>query len=459
MRTLYIPIFSNSVQAQRFSILKGNPGVGGTEFTSIILALTLASAKLNWQIVLVHSQHIILDDCPLAIQQEIFSDVSAFLHALKSRPSAIVLAPALILIKANIGLIKQVENKILCWSHHPFDVEAQILNSKIAFRGIVCVGTYQFHSNTNLRSTIYHIQNLFYLPELLKNETFRTLNRQRLNILFLGALTLGKGFSEIAKSWKALKQRFPGVRLHVIGSSATYGWQPESELIPTSKKYASKILKFIPKEDIDQGEVIFYGNLGIEKWDIMSQCDVALLNPIGKTEAFPASVLECMGCGIPVIASDDYGMSDSMRFFPELVIKGHQNIVDRVEWLISDPSRHKEIKQRSLDIAQQFSSQSDQIVTRWCDLLEEISEDVSRDISGISDISGTSKASFELPPTLPFVGSKKRLRRRQFLQRYFIFKRRLSLYRDSQHQAKLSKASILKHVSILVMLGAYFLIF
>ncbi len=421
MRKLYIPVFSNAIQSKRFSIAKGNPGVGGTEFNSIILALTLASAHLNWQIVLGHQHPIILEDAPSNIVQEIFPDISAFLKALKLCPTDRAIVPALILIKACTDLIKQVEQQIVCWSHHPFDVEAQILNSRADFRAIVCVGTYQFYSNTNLRSKIYHIQNLFYLPPLQKKKKDQYLNHRKLNILFLGALTLGKGFAEIAKAWKSLKQKFPDVKLHVIGSSATYGWPTEAELVPTSKKYASQILRSIPEDDIHQGRVIFHGNLGIEKWDIMAQCDIALLNPTGQTEAFPASVLECMACGIPVIASNDYGMSDTMRFFPELVINNHKNITDKVEWLISNPSRYREMQQRSLAIAQEFSSQTNVIVKRWHKLVEAIS----------SSISESQQLRLELSPTLPFFGVKAKLRRRQFFQSYFILKMRWNMFRSN----------------------------
>ena len=418
MRKLYIPIFSNSIQAKKFSISLGNPGVGGTEFTSIILALTLASAQLNWKIVLVHSQEIILEDPPPTLSQEIFSDISAFLSSLQDSQFNIVIVPALILIRVQTALLKKFEHQIICWSHHPFDVETQILNSKIDFRGIVCVGTYQFYSNTNLKSKIYHIQNIFPLPDLTISRDSRILDKRQINIVFLGALTLGKGFSEIAKSWQELKRRFPGVKLHVIGSSETYGWRVENNLVPTSKQYARKILRYIPVEDIHQGHVVFYGNLGVEKWDIITQCDLAILNPTGKTEAFPASILECMACGTPVIASDDYGMSDVMRFFPELTINGHKNILEKVEWLVSDLLRYREMQQRSKVVAQWFSSQRDTILARWTKLLEVVSS---------TESNSNETEELELLPTLSFCNSRITLFLRQLCQGYFILKMRFNM--------------------------------
>ncbi len=160
--------------------------------------------------------------------------------------------------------------------------------------------------------------------------------------------------------------------MHVIGSCSTYGDEPESTLIPTALSYADEILSYISEEDISNGSVIFHGNLGEEKFDIIRQCNFAILNPTGKTEAFPASPLECMSFGLPVIASDDYGMSDAMRFFPELVIKKPSEILERIEWLVADEMRYKEMQQRSIAVAKWFDSQFDQINTRWVRLIEAV---------------------------------------------------------------------------------------
>ena len=39
----------------------------------------------------------------------------------------------------------------------------------------------------------------------------------------------------------------------------------------------------------------------------MKECDIAIFNPRGHGEAFPASILEWMSLSIPVISSLDYG--------------------------------------------------------------------------------------------------------------------------------------------------------
>ncbi|BAU43991.1 glycosyltransferase [Leptolyngbya sp. O-77] len=150
--------------------------------------------------------------------------------------------------------------------------------------------------------------------------------------------------------------------------------------------------------------------MGEEKFDIIQKCDLAILNPTGYTEAFPASPLECMACGVPVIASDDHGMSDCMRFFPELVLRSPQDIVHRVEWLVADPLRYLEIQHRAIAIAQWFHLQRAVILTRWIRLLEAILD--------------STDTKLDLAPMLPFYGSRRKLMiRRDIRPRLSVAKR------------------------------------
>ncbi len=395
MNKIYIPIFSNAVRSKQFSINSGNPGIGGSQFTAIRMSIFLAQSRGDWEIVLVNYFEIDIENSPKNLKQEAFSNELSFFSSLPHDDSHVIISIASILKKVDIDTLVRLEKNLICWSRHPFDIIARELAAKVKFKGIVCVGTYQFHSNLHIMSGVYHIQNIFILPKLNKICRSENIDKQNVNVLYLGALTPGKGFLEIAKSWEKLKDSFPNIKLHVIGSSATYGSEPSSDLVPTTSDYALKILQYISKDDIASGRVIFYGNLGEEKFDVIQKCNVAILNPTGATEAFPASPLECMACGIPVIASDDYGMSDSMRFFPELVINKKNTILARVEWLFKDPLRYREIQQRSICVANWFDSQTDQIITRWIRVIEFALKENSQEL--------------RLHPIMPFYGSGKRL--------------------------------------------------
>ncbi|WOB43924.1 glycosyltransferase family 4 protein [Thermoleptolyngbya oregonensis NK1-22] len=387
---IYIPVFSSAAQSKEFSLKGENPGVGGTEFIAIKLAIEIAKLCPDLDVVLVSESKIQIKD--FFVQQLVFENPRDFFRFCLPERQSLIISCVSLLRKVDPDLIKNIKNKLICWSHHPFDVYLREITDQVDLEHIVCVGVYQFYSNKSSKSNIYHIQNIFGSSSLEKLSLEKESNCQNINIVSLGALIPGKSFVEVAKAWNQLKKQIPGVKLHVIGSASTYGSKLEFDLVPASPDYAKEILKYIPENDIQNGEVIFHGNLGEEKFDIIKQCDLAILNPTGFTEAFPASPLECMACGVPVIASDDYGMSDCMRFFPELVINGHQNIAERAEWLLEDPLRYRELQQRSISVAQWFASQKDQIITRWIRLIEAVAEGKTQEL--------------RLDPVMPFYGSK-----------------------------------------------------
>ena len=58
----------------------------------------------------------------------------------------------------------------------------------------------------------------------------------------------------------------------------------------------------------------------------MKVCDIALFNPRGHGEAFPASILEWMSLSIPVISCLDYGCADVMTYNKFLTISNANKI-------------------------------------------------------------------------------------------------------------------------------------
>lgn len=389
---IFIPIFSDSTKGKYFSSHEGNPGIGGTEYNAIILAIYLAKQCPEWLIVLANRTEILLEESLDNLTQEIFENESSFLECIQLDINTLLILTPSFANRVNLRLLQKFENRYICWSHHPFDSKAEKITAKVKASCVVCVGTYQYYSNKRLSPNVHHIQNIFIPPIGSFQDTYRTIDKKKLNIVHLGALIPGKGFLEIAKSWIDLKTSFPEVTLHVIGSSNTYGGKTEHDLIPTSLDYAKQILEYIPKEDIYSGKIIFYGNLGKEKFEIMKKCDLAIQNPTGATEAFPASPLECMSLGVPVIASGDYGMSDCMRFFPELTLVSRNNILSKVYYLTSDSLRYNEICKRSSVVSLWFSSQNNLMILRWINLIKVLAEKNHRDL--------------RLSPVMPFHGSR-----------------------------------------------------
>ncbi|MEM6253256.1 MAG: glycosyltransferase [Cyanobacteria bacterium P01_D01_bin.156] len=398
-RIVYFPLFSSSVDSKVFSLDEPNPGVGGTQFTTIRLAILLSIACPTWNIHLVNNLPFKIKDKPNNLNQLHFNTPDDFFNHLDEYFPGVVVSTPSVLCKTNFNILRKIEEKIICWSRHPFDPGADKVARNLKVKGIVCVGIYQFFSNKFIHSDLFSIQNVFIYPEVAIDDDKDISRKEKIDVVYLGALRPSKGFLDVAKSWCALKSKFPGIKLHVIGSAETHALQSVSSPVPASStEYANQILEFIDAEDIVHGNVIFYGNLGREKFDIIKNCDFAILNPTGIGEAFPASPLEVMSCGVPVITSNDYGMSDCMRFFPELVINSYQEIVYKAIWLVEDPLRYREVQRRAVAVAKWFDLQTDGIVVNWIRLINSTIEN-----TGIS-----------LPPIMPFNGSRAKLYRRLY---------------------------------------------
>ena len=117
----------------------------------------------------------------------------------------------------------------------------------------------------------------------------------------------------------------------------------------------------------DKDSVKFLGLLSAEEKDkILKKSDIALLNPTGKTEAAPASPLECHCYGIPVVAGGDYGAFDNMKYFPELDLK-KKNIKEVIN-ILKNKYDYICLKKRAYTLAIEKAQGNKQILNQWIKL-------------------------------------------------------------------------------------------
>lgn len=367
--TVVFFISGKNLKNKIFSINGQNPGVGGTEFCTITLALNLANDRADYQVYLCTEVLLNSKNFPKNFKQILIRD---FLDCkeLFCFEKTIFICPDGLL--ANKELLKKlVKYKLVNWIHHPFRIPTFYKNFK--FSAHVSVGTYQYFSNNVWYNPHWHISNLFNIIKFNKLPKNIFKPKKGLRLVFLGVLVPGKGFHNIAKNWKKIKKRFSKVRLDVIGSTKTYtGKKSENKVIPTSNDYAKKILKYIEKDDLKKKLVVFHGNLGEEKFKIIKKAHFAILNPTGRTEAFPASVLECLMCGTPVITADDYGMSDFMSYFPETSLKSPNQIPEKLVLITNNSVIYSKLRKQSLFIARLFSKKNSKNLLKWEKLIDSL---------------------------------------------------------------------------------------
>jgi len=111
--------------------------------------------------------------------------------------------------------------------------------------------------------------------------------------------------------------------------------------------------------------------MGVDKDKVISSAHLAIQNPTGATEAFPASPLECMALGTPVIASADFGMDDAMKYFHELTVGQPSEICQLIANAIDSPHGYRGLVLRSLAVASFFSYKSDESVEKWIGLISQ----------------------------------------------------------------------------------------
>ena len=403
-----LPIFSENVQGKSFTATGQNPGVGGTQYVSILLSLLLARRFPELQLRVINQIGIVLPDAPPNLTVELENDINEFLRSMEPvGGNFVIILPVSLLRSAETALVEKFREHIVGWVHHPFQFDYLVQRLRLVAQ--VHVGEFQYYSNSSFYNVNWHINNPFVLPDVSHGQR-KAVTDPKIRVVYLGALVKVKGFGHLARQWSAIKNVLPEVELHIIGSSATYGKPPEHRLIPCDLNFAEEILSHIPLADIEEGKVVFHGNLGQEKFEIMRSAHFAILNPTGASEAFPASPLECMACGLPVIASDDYGMSDSMRFFPELILRTPEDIPARVQFLMEDQYRYEELSARSTAVAAWFDGQTNVILARWRRLFELVGNGRQRDIP-------------HHPPIGSLYGSRLKLRMRQMRVRLGALKR------------------------------------
>ena len=347
-----------------------NPGVGGTTYTSARLAIEMQKEanknNLDFQITLFTNR---------PTNNKFFNmDVISEKEAIDNQWE-IVLLTGDVIDRIYLNKIKLQSQRTLIWSRHPFDKKMVKIARNLKYE-FISVGKNQYLSNYLLIGTHNHIEDLFCSKRIriaaYKNENFLNLKSKSkkgfLRIGYMGALVPSKGFHLIAAKWSEILSSLnnKGVKpiLEVIGGSDLYDFQKGHEYIPCSKEYGNKIFPYI-KNEINK-TVFFHGTLDSNRYQIMKECDIAIFNPRGHGEAFPASILEWMSLSIPVISCLDYGCADVMTYNKSLTIKNEKELSNKLlEFSMLNEYEIMQLKKLSFSISNYFSSNQESIINQW----------------------------------------------------------------------------------------------
>lgn len=125
-------------------------------------------------------------------------------------------------------------------------------------------------------------------------------NNNLFQILYVGTLSTQKGFNILVKALNELLKRGYSLNLHALGE-----W--------ISPEFESFIKKYITMSEL-WGKIVFHGlKFGKEKWDIYSNSQILVLPSF--SEGQPLTILEGLGCGIPIVSTRVGGI-------PEIIVDG-----------------------------------------------------------------------------------------------------------------------------------------
>ena len=188
------------------------------------------------------------------------------------------------------------------------------MSSSKYFKALICVGENQYLQliDSPIKKKISHINNGI-SDYLIDHASLLNNFESRKDIVFMGSLVPQKNFHYLAKVWKLISYEIPEAKLHVIGSSNTYGINSNLG----KKGLAEKIMKinllvFLNSDPISAKKVLFHGNLGLSKYDILAKARVGIVNPLGTTETCCVSAVEMQALGLPVCTGNYESLKTSV---------------------------------------------------------------------------------------------------------------------------------------------------
>ena len=357
-----------SLAGIRFDDFSSNPGIGGSEYVMAQTAYMLACNFSDVRVYFFSREDCSFQNVPTNFQVHRSTEFSSH----RSKISTVVINA--IDVKSHICdfvVDHSMDQRVLVWSHHPFDFGAKFSAEELRKKGgpnlsveFLSIGAFQYLSNKAIFGDHYRIESVISLKKLSSREA-----KFNGKFLFLGGLVEAKGFHLILDAWPSIVKAFPQAELNVIGGEI-YGRAERSSFECSYKNRLASLIASWP--DQARRSVIFHGILGgNSKQQVMERCCIAILNPTGKSEAFPASVIECWGLGIPVIAGGDFGMKDFMRHFPDLdLLVGNTPLVKRVELLANDKQLYTIVSDRCHKLYLEKYDAHDAILRSWYLLIE-----------------------------------------------------------------------------------------
>jgi glycosyltransferase involved in cell wall biosynthesis len=342
----------------------GNPGIGGTQYTTLCLAKEL-STLIDYEIKIACKSpldlHSPIGVLQLTIEQAVdYAELNSYI--LVYRPT-INFEPEL------LRKLTSTSASIVAWAHvGPSQKTLRLLASIPSIKRVVALGERELISwfdNPVIKKSVL-IRNGHHIPST-KSNYITDMNA----ITYIGSLVPQKGFHLLAEVWPRIVEMHPQMYLNVVGSGNLYSSEAGlGKLGIADPLYEEIILKNLGHSI---NSVNFLGKLGGEsKNKVVASSYVGIINPSGNTENCPLSALDFQSLSVPVISARKYGVIDTVKDdVTGILFQHYKDLPQHLDRLIQNPILRESLASRCLPFIQERFNFAD-VVKEWTSLFSSL---------------------------------------------------------------------------------------
>lgn len=354
-------------------INEGNPGIGGTEYSALLIAEGLSQRGLD-TLVLCNKRGIFSQN----VRYHVCCDIIAACKFVKNNKfdyfviDSRAIKEELLVSFPSVKFIAWANCFIDGWMNKVFPIYSNLIK-------FVNVGREQAKlcNSMPIATKSTFIYNAVSIEHIHFTE-LTPFSERKHKVVYIGSLHKSKGFHYLAKAWPKVLKSIPDAELYVIGSGKLYSRNSKlGKWGIASEEYEQEFMPYLIENNKIHPSVHFMGILGNEKFDVLSMCKVGVPNPSGESETFGFTAVEMQLFGSLVTTMRCPGYVDT--------VCNQDNLYNSVEEL---PSFIIELLKRNvnnddiLSFVDRFSL--DKVCNEWMKLFSEHNIPVTSRIKSIS---------------------------------------------------------------------------
>lgn len=287
------------------NIDKGNPGVGGSEYSVILVASNLC--KLHYDVIVYCDSESVF---PVALKWQKCSDLVGAIKSCICQHIDYLIVDGKLLTEDILCRFSNV--RFIAWANTFIPIKYQNVFAKMDnVVSVVNVGKEEMELTKG--HPIYRKSTYIYnavptrilddFPNLIPNI------KREPNVCYIGSLHAAKGFQYLAKAWPEVLKAIPEAHLYVIGSGKLYGRNAKlGKWNIASEEFEDLFMPYLTEHGKIMSSVHFLGIMGNEKYKVLEKCKVGVPNPSGVSETFgyTAVEMEAMDCQVTTIKCPGY---------------------------------------------------------------------------------------------------------------------------------------------------------